>query len=73
MPFILRGVNLLGINSVSVPRPVREQLWPEIARDLDSECLRRFVHAEAELNELPGYVDRILKGQIRGRVIVKLQ
>lgn len=72
-PFLLRGINLLGIDSAYVPRSVREQLWPEIARELYSECLRRFVHAEAELNELPGFVDRILKGQIRGRVIVKLQ
>jgi len=72
-PFLLRGVNLLGIDSAFIPRSVREEVWPAIAKDLDSEFLKRFVFAETDLNGLPAHVDRILKGQIRGRVLVNLE
>lgn len=68
-PFILRGVNLLGINSVTVPRPRRLVLWERLARDLPKEALAEMTQV-ATLADVPELSQQILKGQIRGRVVV---
>lgn len=68
-PFILRGVNLLGINSVMVPRPRRLILWDRLARDLPKEALAAMIQV-APLADVPELSQQILKGQIRGRVVV---
>lgn len=68
-PFILRGVNLLGINSVMVPRPRRLVLWERLARDLPKEALAAMTQV-APLADVPELSQQILKGQIRGRVVV---
>lgn len=68
-PFILRGVNLLGINSVMAPRPRRLVIWERLAGDLPKEALQAMVQV-APLADVPELSQQILKGQIRGRVVV---
>jgi acrylyl-CoA reductase (NADPH) len=68
-PFILRGVTLAGIDSVMCPRPRRLEAWGRLARDLDLETLASTV-SHAGLTDLPALAGRILKGQVRGRVVI---
>jgi acrylyl-CoA reductase (NADPH) len=68
-PFILRGVTLSGIDSVMCPRPQRLAAWGRLARDLDPALLATTV-SRAGLADLPALAPRILKGQVRGRVVV---
>ncbi len=69
IPFLLRGVNLLGIDSVMQPRENRLRAWARIARDLPVAKLEAMT-SEAGLAELPGLGRAILKGQVQGRVVV---
>jgi acrylyl-CoA reductase (NADPH) len=69
-PFILRGVNLLGIDSVYCPMEKRQKLWERIATDLKPEDLSAFVYKEVSLKQLPEELPTILKGGITGRIIV---
>jgi acrylyl-CoA reductase (NADPH) len=71
IPFLLRGVNLLGIDSVMCPKPRREQAWARLARDLPLDLLESMI-AEAKLEDLPRLASEILAGKVRGRVVVKL-
>lgn len=68
-PFILRGVNLLGIDSVMQPYENRLRAWKRIARDLPMEKLEAMIRP-ATLSDLPGLGADILKGQVKGRVVV---
>lgn len=69
-PFILRGVNLLGIDSQSCPMAKRERIWQRLATDwkLDLEAIT----TEVSLEGLEASIQEILKGQIKGRVLVNL-
>lgn len=69
LPFLLRGVNLLGINSVPVPSPRREQAWERLARDLPMDRLDAMT-TTAPLADLPILAERIGKGEVRGRVVI---
>jgi acrylyl-CoA reductase (NADPH) len=69
IPFLLRGVNLLGIDSVMQPIGNRTRAWGRIARDLPMDKLESMV-SEAGLADLPALGAAILKGQVRGRVVV---
>ncbi|PLS17543.1 oxidoreductase [Bacillus sp. M6-12] len=71
-PFILRAVNLLGIDSVNCPMEVRKPLWTRMATDLKPENLLEDIQKEITLEELPEALETILKGQARGRMIVKI-
>lgn len=71
-PFILRGINLLGIDSVYCPMHVRQDLWNRMATDLKPSTLSETVNKEITLEELPETLPTILKGQVRGRIIVKI-
>ncbi len=71
-PFILRGVTLAGVESVHCPRPRRLQAWERLARDLDLAKLRATV-SQAKLADLLTLAPQILKGQVRGRVVVDVQ
>ncbi|MCP3761016.1 acryloyl-CoA reductase [Domibacillus sp. A3M-37] len=71
-PFILRGVNLLGIDSVNCPMETRQKTWERMATDLKPEDLSTFVQQTASLEELPDILPTILQGKMRGRVIVSL-
>lgn len=68
-PFILRGVNLLGIDSVMQPLANRRRAWDRIVRDLPMERLEAMI-VPATLDDLPRLGAEILKGRVRGRVVV---
>ena len=70
-PFILRGVSLLGIDSVMAPRALRNDAWALLASDLDTAKLDAMTH-EIGLEEAPAVAGDILKGEVRGRVVVNL-
>ena len=69
IPFLLRGVNLLGIDSVMQPFANRQRAWARIAKDLPMDKLEAMV-TPATLSDLPRLGSDILKGQVRGRVVV---
>ena len=69
IPFLLRGVNLLGIDSVMKPYEDRITAWQRIAKDLPIAKLESMVKL-ASLQDLPGLAKDILKGQVRGRVVI---
>ncbi len=69
IPFLLRGVNLLGIDSVMQPFDNRVRAWQRIASDLPMDKLEAMVHP-ATLSDLPQLGADILKGQVKGRVVV---
>lgn len=69
MPFILRGVRLLGIDSVMAPKALRLEAWERLARDLDP-ALIEVIGAEIGLAEAPTVAADLLAGKVRGRVIV---
>jgi acrylyl-CoA reductase (NADPH) len=71
-PFILRGVNLLGIDSVYLPMEQRKQLWDRMATDLKPDNLEECMKKELNLEELDNTLPIILRGESRGRMIVKL-
>jgi len=71
MPFILRGVSLLGVDSVNTPMPLRQAVWERLATDLKPRHLETMT-TNVELDQLPAVFGRILKAQIKGRTVVKL-
>lgn len=68
-PFLLRGVNLLGIDSVLQPYAARLRAWERIARELPVDALEAMAEP-ARLEDLPELGRAILKGRVRGRVVV---
>lgn len=72
MPFILRGVSLLGISSANCPMQRRQEVWQRLATDLKPRHLDSIVAGEAGLAELPGVFDKVLSGAHRGRFLVKI-
>ena len=72
MPFILRGVNLLGINSVATPRDVRLAVWNRIATDLRPAKLDRICGKIVSLDELPAQFDDYMTSNVTGRTLVKI-
>ena len=70
-PFILRGVCLLGIDSVMCPIGLRQRAWSRLASDLDPSKLAEITH-EIGLDEVVAAGARILAGQVRGRIVVKI-
>jgi acrylyl-CoA reductase (NADPH) len=68
-PFILRGISLLGIDSVMAPREARDRAWDRLARDLDAGTLER-ITAVIGLSEALNAAEDIVGGRIRGRVVV---
>ena len=71
LPFILRGVRLIGVNSGDTPMPLRRKVWERLASDLKPRHLDDIANVIA-LDDLAAYFDRMLKGQIKGRAVVKL-
>ncbi|MFT7523451.1 MAG: acrylyl-CoA reductase (NADPH), partial [Candidatus Paceibacteria bacterium] len=69
IPFLLRGVNLLGIDSVMQPYDNRLRAWERIAKDLPMDKLEAMI-VPATLSDLPSLGRDILKGQVQGRVVV---
>ena len=71
IPFLLRGVNLLGIDSVQLAMDRRRRAWARLATDLPLEKLESMIQ-DTRLEELPELGRRILKGLVRGRVVVEM-
>lgn len=71
MPFILRSVMLAGVDSVMAPRALREQAWARLARDLDPALLETMVQ-EVPLEGAIDAAQRLMAGQVRGRIVVDL-
>ncbi len=69
LPFILRGVSVYGIDSVMLPMPPRHEAWKRLATDLPLDRLDSTV-SEAGLGDLAALAPKILKGEVRGRVVV---
>jgi len=70
-PFILRGVTLYGIDSVMAPMALRERAWELIVKHLPLDLLHSLTE-EVGFDELPDLGKKILKGQVRGRLVVKI-
>ncbi|MBN6889459.1 acrylyl-CoA reductase (NADPH) [Cytobacillus horneckiae] len=71
-PFILRGVNLLGIDSVYCPMETRKKAWQLLAGNYKPENIDDFIFQEVGLDELPEVLPTLLKGEARGRILVKI-
>ena len=71
-PFILRGVNWLGIDSNTCPNEKRQRAWRRLARKFSREKLNEILHSEVPLEEVPAICHKILKEGVRGRVVVRL-
>ena len=72
MPFILRGVNLLGVNSSATPRDVRLVVWKRISTDLRPRHFDRLVTRTIGFDELPGAFRDYLDGRVTGRTVVRI-
>jgi acrylyl-CoA reductase (NADPH) len=72
MPFILRGVKLIGIDSVHCPKPKRLDAWRRLARDLDKTKLAAMT-THVRLADVPRVASEIVSGRIRGRIVVDMQ
>jgi acrylyl-CoA reductase (NADPH) len=71
-PFILRGVSLLGIDSVMAPREVRQPAWARLARDLDIAALDR-ISTTIGLGDTIRAAEDIVAGKVRGRIVVDVR
>ena len=71
LPFILRGVRLIGVDSASTPMPLRRKVWGRLATDLKPRHLNDIAFTIA-LEDLPAQFERTLKAQVRGRAVVKV-
>jgi NADPH:quinone reductase-like Zn-dependent oxidoreductase len=71
-PFILRGVQLLGIDSVNTPLDLRRRLWQRLATDLRPPHLQESIAREVQLEDVGQVLDDIREGRVRGRVVVRV-
>jgi acrylyl-CoA reductase (NADPH) len=69
LPFILRNVSLLGIDSVMCPAPVRDEAWARLGTDLPTDLLDSMTTVHP-MTDVPALAERILAGQTRGRVVI---
>ncbi len=72
MPFILRGVSLLGINSVLPPFELRQHVWKRLTTDLAPRHLERIANRTIEFDELPQAFDAYVEGSVTGRTVVRI-
>lgn len=73
MPFILRGVSLLGINSVDMPAEARDEIWARLGADLKPDKIEQVVTREIAFDNLPEVFDSYIDGSNWGRTVVKIQ
>jgi NADPH:quinone reductase-like Zn-dependent oxidoreductase len=72
MPFILRGVSLLGINSVLCAPELRRSVWERLGNDLKPRHLDRIVTRTVDFDDLPDCFDDYTEGRVTGRTVVKI-
>ena len=68
-PFILRGIKLLGINSEKTPMSLREEMWEKLSGEWKPRKLN-MMYEECSLEETNKKIDEILKGSIKGKILV---
>ncbi|MDZ4299250.1 MAG: MDR family oxidoreductase [Moraxellaceae bacterium] len=73
MPFILRAVRLIGVDSVMAPIALRQVAWQRLASDLSADALSLITAATINLGQVPQYAEQLMAGQIRGRVVVEIK
>ncbi|MGA0034277.1 MAG: oxidoreductase [Burkholderiales bacterium] len=71
LPFILRGVRLIGVDSAATPMSLRQRVWGRLASDLKPPHLGKIAQTIG-LDDLPAYFERMLKSDIRGRAVVRI-
>ena len=71
MPFILRGVALLGVDSVMAPRELREEAWARLASDLDLDKLHT-LSKTITFDDIIPTATALIDGKIRGRVVIEM-
>jgi NADPH2:quinone reductase len=71
LPFILRGVRLIGVDSAFTPMPLRRRVWERLATDLKPRHLADIAFT-LSLDDLPGHFEKVLKGASRGRAVVRI-
>ena len=72
MPFILRAVSLIGVDSVACPADLRRETWQRLATDMRPPALASVATSDITLDQLPHAFDTLMKGQARGRFVVRL-
>ena len=72
MPFILRGINLLGINSVVCPESLKRKIWQRLATDMQPRHIDKIVTAEIGFAQLPDMFDAYIQGKVTGRTVVRI-
>jgi len=72
MPFILRGINLLGINSVYCPNEIKIKIWERLATDLKPQHIDEIVTREINFEQLPEMFEAYIQGHVTGRTVVKI-
>jgi NADPH2:quinone reductase len=72
MPFILRAVSLIGVDSVACPADLRRETWQRLASDMRPRALASVAPSDITLDDLPRAFDTLMKGQARGRFVVHL-
>jgi NADPH2:quinone reductase len=71
LPFILRGVRLIGVDSAFTPMDLRRKVWQRLGSDLKPRHLGEIAQT-ITLDDLPGMFKKLLKGETRGRAVVKI-
>jgi len=71
MPFILRGVALLGVDSANCPMELRQKIWDKLAVEWRPDRVHDQVHT-IDFDDLPMHFDAYLKGLVRGRTVVRI-
>lgn len=72
LPFILRGIKMLGVDSVQLPNEKKEAIWNRIGEDLDKELLKKIGAVEEPLENIETIVGSLLEGTHSGRTIIKM-
>ena len=72
MPFILRGISLLGINSVYCPAELKLHVWQRLASDMQPQHIDKIVTSEIAFAQLPEMFEAYLKGEVTGRTVVRI-
>ena len=72
MPFILRGVNLLGVNSTTLPKATKEKVWDKISKEMMPQHIDSIINKEIGLEELDGEFQQYLDASVVGRIIVNI-
>ena len=72
MPFIIRGVSLLGVTSANCPHSLRRRLWERLGGDMKPECIKAIVNEVIGLEDISDRLQKILSGVVCGRIVVDL-